>query len=135
MRTNFRDVAEGGFLGMMFTYRLDRESRRFSHRLQMLGSNLLTQEILGFGFLIVPLLQLLGAKKVDDALTNRVAICNDLANDVGFGCVGILMNILCNLFPRFRKSDAKLFVLDVRGQIDIAITSFVFREPAPKVLR
>jgi hypothetical protein len=39
------------------------------------------QEVLGFGFFVVPLLQLLGTKEADDPLPDRVAVCNNLADD------------------------------------------------------
>jgi len=63
---------------------------------ESLGCDLLAQEVLGFGFFVVPLLQLLGTKEVDDPLTNRIAICNNLADDVGFSRVGILLDVARN---------------------------------------
>src|ERR1043166_6821194 len=86
---------------------------------ESLGCDLLAQEVLGFGFFVVPLLQLVGTKEADDPLTNRVAICNNLADYVGFGRIGILLHVLCDLFSCFRKSDAKLFLLIV-GEVQVA---------------
>jgi hypothetical protein len=92
---------------------------------ESLGCDLLAQEVLGFGFFVVPLLQLLGSKEADDSLTNRVAICNNLADDVGFSRVGILLQVLCDFFSCFRKSDVKLFLLIV-GEIQIASETLQF---------
>ena len=86
---------------------------------ESLGCDPLTQEVLGFGFFVVPLLQLLGSEEADDALTNRVPICNNLADHGGFGRVGILLQVLCDFFSCFRKGDAKLFLLIV-GEVQIA---------------
>ena len=63
---------------------------------ESLGSDLLAQEFFGFGFFFIPLLQLFGAKEVDDPLTNRIAICNNLADDIGSGRAGILLYVLCD---------------------------------------
>jgi hypothetical protein len=75
---------------------------------ESLGRDLLAQELLGFSLFVVPLLQLLRTKEIDDPLTNCIAICNDLADYVGFGRVGILLQVVGDLFSCFRKSDAKL---------------------------
>ena len=50
------------------------EFSNFSTSESFLGGDPLAQEILGFFFFGVPLLQLFGTKEADDALTNRVAI-------------------------------------------------------------
>src|ERR1700740_2524676 len=92
---------------------------------ESLGCDLLAQEVLGFGFFVVPLLQLLGTKEADDSLTNRVAICNNLADYVAFGRIGILLHVLCDLFSCFRKSDAKLFLLIV-GEVQVASETLQF---------
>ena len=80
---------------------------------ESLGCDLLAQEVLGFGFFGVPLLQLLRTKEADHSLTNRVAICNNLADDIGFGRVGILLYILCDFFSSFRKRDVKVLFFSV----------------------
>jgi hypothetical protein len=92
------------------------EFSNFSTSESFLGGDPLAQEILGFFFFGVPLLQLFGTKEAYDALTNRVAICNNLADDVGFGRVGILFHVLCDLFSCFRKSGMK-FLLLIVGEI------------------
>src|ERR1700745_1551592 len=79
--------------------------RKFQYQDESLGCDLLPQEVLGFGFFVFPLLQLLGTKEADDPLSTRVAICNNLVDDVALGRVGILLDVLCDLFSCFRKRD------------------------------
>jgi hypothetical protein len=55
--------------------------QQLQYKVNPLSCDLLAQEVLGFGFFGVPLLQLLGRKEADDPLTNRVTICNNLADD------------------------------------------------------
>ena len=90
-----------------------------------LGCDFLAQELFGFGFFVVPLLQLFGTKEADDPLANGVAICNHLADDVGFGRVGILLHILCDLFSCFCECDTKLFLLIV-GEVQVASETLQF---------
>jgi len=77
----------------------------------MLCIEFLAEELLAFRNFVVPLGQLFRSQKLDYPLTNLVAVRLHLGNNVGSGCARIVLQVIPDLFPRFRQSGGKLFLL------------------------
>src|ERR1700733_8466189 len=79
----------------------------------------LAQKLLGLGDFRVPLAQLFGVKKLFNTFANLCAARLHFADDIGPGCVGILLNVFFDLFAGFRHCGLELFFLLV-AEIEVA---------------
>jgi len=71
----------------------------------------LAKEFPSFGHFIVPLVELLGIQKTSSAPMNLDATLFHFGNSLGFGCVGVRLQIFTDLFSPVGKSCLKFLLL------------------------